>query len=148
MSGLLGTRAVLQTDIDLILQVAIIAIALGSYFLKRTPTKVKMHALLLVVATLLQAVTFFIFMEPVFFIYLGTFLTSVAWWVIMFVVHGVTGAITLVLALALIIPWARQPRNIVPCYKRGQLMVVTLALWAASFAFGAAGYLFAFVLPV
>ncbi len=91
MSGLLGTRAVLQTDIDLILQVAIIAIALGSYFLRRTPPKVKMHAVLLVVATLLQAVTFFIFMEPVFFIYLGTFLTSVAWLVIMFVVHGVTG---------------------------------------------------------
>ncbi len=147
MSGLLGTRAVLQTDIDLILQIAIIAIALGSYFLRRSPNKVKLHAVLLVVATLLQAVTFFIFMEPVFFIYLGTFLTSVAWWVSMFVVHGVTGAITLVLALALIIPWAKQPHNIVPCYKRGQLMVVTLALWAASFAFGAAGYLFAFVLP-
>ncbi len=147
MAGFFGTRAVLQTDIDLILQVTVAAILVVGFLYNRTPGKVREHGIIMGAATLMQGVTFLIFMEPVFFTYLSVFLTKLNSWTLSFLIHGVTGAFTIALGLGLVISLATNASNLGPCYKRKRLMYATSALWFISVAFGVAGYIFAYILP-
>jgi hypothetical protein len=148
MAGLFGTRAVLQTDIDLILQVIVVVILAVALLYRKTPAKVKKHGIIMAGATLLQVVTFLILMEPVFFTYLNTFLTVLAPSITTFLIHAITGTATLALALGLVISWATRPSNLGPCYKRKKLMYATLGVWIVTAALGITGYVFGYVLPI
>ena len=145
MNGLFGTGAILETDINLLLQIIIVIVLLiGLYGRKR---KVKMHTGIMVAATLAKFATFLAFMGPVFFENLNFFVnfTSQS---ISYLVHAFTGAITLTLAFGLIISWAIHASNIVPCYRRKRLMDVTVIFWVASVIFGIIGYLLVYVVYV
>ena len=146
MPGLFGTRAVLQTDIDLLLQIAAFAILLLSLYGRKR--KAKRHTGIMIVATLLEFGTFLVIMGPVFLknakYFFGT-LNAVA---ASFLFHAFFGAITLTLSFGLIILWAIRGGNIGSCYKRKRLMDATVSTWTASLVFGVIGYTLAYVLPL
>jgi uncharacterized membrane protein YkgB len=138
MSGLFGTGAILETDVNLLLQIIIVIVLLIGLYGRRR--KVKLHTGLMVAATLAKFASFLAFMGPVFFNNLNFFLTFTSE-SIFYLAHAITGAITLILAFGLIISWAIHASNIVPCYGRKRLMDTTVIFWVASVIFGIIGYL-------
>ena len=145
MPGLFGTRAVLQTDIDLILQFVVLAVLLvGVYGRKR---HVKRHTGFMAAAALLQLATFLEFMGPAllnnFFSFFIKELTTPL--VIVFLIHAFTGTVTLVLGFGLILAWATQANNIASCFRRKRLMLYTAIIWTISVALGIVGYLIGYV---
>jgi len=142
--GLFGTRAVLQTDIDLILQFVVLAVLLvGFYGRKR---HVKRHTGFMAAAALLQLATFLGFMGPIFLDNLTFFMTQLTMpLVVTFLIHAFTGTVTLVLGFGLILAWATQANSIASCYRRKRLMRYTAIIWTVSVALGIVGYLIGYV---
>jgi hypothetical protein len=142
MAGLFGTRAVLQTDIDLLLQIVAVSILAVGFLYRRRGKK---HGAMMGVATILEAATFVWFMGPVFVNNIPFFVTNFTPLVMSFLLHAFAGSVTLVLATSLSILWVIHLFNIGPCYKRKWLMDVTAIFWVASAAFGVTGYILAYV---
>jgi uncharacterized membrane protein YozB (DUF420 family) len=144
MTGLLGTRAVMQTDINLILQfVGLVLLLAGLVIRKR---RVRWHLGVMAVASLLELATFLEFMGPVFFNNLTFFRTQLTMPMVMaFLIHAITGTVTMVLGFGLILAWATHASTTAPCYRRKRLMLLTASIWSVSVAFGVVGYFLAYV---
>lgn len=144
MTGLFGTRAVLQTDIDLLLQLVAVTILVVGFLYRK---KVRRHGFILGAVAILEVGTFLDFMGPVFFIYLQFFLTQYKPMYLAFLIHAFTGTAALVLSIGLLASWIPRLSNIAPCYqiRRRRLMDTAIALWITSVAIGVTGYLLAYV---
>ncbi len=146
MPGLFGTRAILQTDIDLLLQIAAFAmLVLSLYGRKR---KIKRHTGIMIVGTLVEFGAFLDIMGPVFLRNFNYFFSTLDAVAVSFLFHAFFGVITLTLSFGLIVFWALQGSNIGLCYKRKRLMDATVVMWTASFVLGVIGYLLGYVLPL
>ena len=146
MAGIFGTNAVLITDLNLLIQIAsfILVLCAVVYKIKR---KFKIHGSIMGVAVLLHFITFLIAMGPSFvgnfdFLATETSLTAVQilW------VHAISGAVSLVLGIFLVVMWVPKASNIKPCFGRKRIMDATIVSWAISLAFGIAAYI-AFYIP-
>jgi hypothetical protein len=144
LAGLFGTRAVLQTDVNLLLQIAIVAILVIGYFYRRKPNK---HATIVGVATSLEIAALILFMGPSFLAEYRFFFTNFTPIATSFLVNIFAGASALVLAVSLLVVWVIHFPNIASFYnkRRKQIMDATIILWVASFGFGVAGYVLAYV---
>jgi len=136
----LGHPRFLQTDLNLILQIIILAIIFVSLFYKRK-TNFKVHGATMGIAVILQIIAFILVMGPTFFNNFDFFSTSTsiaavqtAW------IHAVPGAIALLLGIYLVTRWAVKTSNVAGCYKRKRIMDVTIGLWIFSLLFGIATY--------
>jgi|WetSurMetagenome_2_1015567.scaffolds.fasta_scaffold21363_5 uncharacterized membrane protein YozB (DUF420 family) len=144
MAGLFGTRAVLQTDIDLILQFVVLALLLVGLIGRKR--KVHWHVGVMAAAALLELGTFLDFMGPAFVNNLNFFMMELTMpLVIVFLIHAFTGTVTLVLGFGLILAWATQSNSIASCYRRKRLMRYTTIIWTISVALGVMGYLIGYV---
>jgi len=145
MNGLFGTKAILQTDINLLLQIVVVAILLIGYLLKRRK-QIKEHGAIMGIATAKHVTSFLAIMGPVFFSNLDFFYAEFdSALVISMLIHAFTGAVVLALALGLVIAWAIHVSNIGPCYKRKRIMEITIGLWIASAIFGGITYMLAYL---
>jgi hypothetical protein len=144
VAGLFGTRAVFQTDLDLILQIVVIAILIVGFIYRK---KVKRHGLILGVAAAIEAGTFLDFMGQVFFIYLQFFFTQLRPVYVTFLAHAFTGTAALALSIGLLASWIPRRSNIAPCYqvRKKRIMDAAIILWIASVAIGVTGYVLAYV---
>jgi hypothetical protein len=144
MTGLFGTRAILQTDVNLLLQIVIVAILVIGYIYRRQGKK---HGAIMGVATGLEIVTLIIFMGPVFLSAFLFFFLDLTPLVICFLGNIFAGAAALVLAGGLFVLWAIHFSNIGQFYKKRiiRIMDATAILWIVSFAFGVAAYVLAYV---
>lgn len=130
----------IQTDLNLILQIIILAIIFVSLFYKRK-TNFKVHGATMGLAVILQILAFILVMGPTFFNNLDFFSTNTsiaavqtAW------IHAIPGAIALLLGIYLVSRWAVKASNTAGCYKRKRIMDVTIGLWLFSLVFGIATY--------
>jgi uncharacterized membrane protein YozB (DUF420 family) len=141
VSGLFGTKALLQTDLDLLLQVVAFVFLLVGYLYFRS-RKYRMHVGFMGTALLLNSLSFLIVMGPVFMKDFRFFSTTpfhaglIAAWL-----HLVPGTATLILGLGLFAVWALRSSPVIACAKRKRLMNLTILLWSLSFSFGVAMYL-------
>ena len=144
MSGLFGTRAVLQTDINLVLQIVAIVILVISYFYRK---QAKKHGIMMGIATSIKIGTVAAFMGPTFINNFVFFFSELTPLVSSFLVNIFVGTATLVLAVGLLVAWAIHFSNVGPCYTRTRkrIMDLTIILWIVSFVFGFAGYMLAYV---
>jgi uncharacterized membrane protein YozB (DUF420 family) len=135
---------VFQTDVDLLLQFAVLAVLLlGFYGRKR---HVKRHTVFMAVAAFLELGTFLDFMGPIFLNNLTFFMTKLTTpLVVAFLIHAFTGTMTLVLGFGLILAWATQASTTAGCYRRKRLMLWTAYIWASSVALGVIGYFLGYV---
>jgi uncharacterized membrane protein YozB (DUF420 family) len=145
MSGILGTRALLIVDLNLIIQIASFALVLVAYLFK-VKGKFRIHGSIMGVAVLLHLVTFLIAMGPSFaenFTFLTTETLSTGVQILW--VHVMSGAVSLVLGIYLILAWVPKVSNIKGCFGRKRIMDATAISWAISLALGIASYIIFFV---
>lgn len=136
----LGHPRFIHTDLNLVLQIIILAIIFVSLFYKRK-TKFKAHGATMGLAVILQILAFILVMGPTFFNNIDFFSTETsipavqtAW------IHAVPGTIALLLGIFLVARWAVKASNVAGCYKRKRIMDITIVLWIFSLVFGIVTY--------
>ena len=141
MTGLLGTGALLITDLNLLIQIVSFALLLGALVYKARG-KFKIHASIMGIALVLHFITFLVAMGPSFvegIAFLTTETTQVG--VQTLWVHAVSGALSLALGFFLVVAWISKKSDVKPCFKRKRIMDATALLWATSLVFGIATYI-------
>jgi uncharacterized membrane protein YozB (DUF420 family) len=145
LTGIFGTGADLQVDINLILQIVMFLIIVISLVYKNK-NKFKMHGVLMGIAVILHVLTFLTVMGPIFFGYFSEFVEYVShpeiqttW------IHAIPGAIAMIMGIMLVGLWALHPSNIAACSRRKRLMDVTVLLWLVSLIFGIATYILLYI---
>jgi uncharacterized membrane protein YozB (DUF420 family) len=145
LTGIFGTGAALNVDINLILQIIIFAIIVISLVYKNK-MKFKMHGVLMGIAVILHIITFLTVMGPIFFGYFSEFVEYVSYpevqttWI-----HAIPGAIAMIMGIMLVGLWALNPSNIAACSRRKRLMDVTVLLWLVSLIFGITTYILLYI---
>jgi uncharacterized membrane protein YozB (DUF420 family) len=141
MPGIFGTSALLQIDVNLILQIAMLLIIFTSWLYKKR-LRFKIHGTLMGIAVSLHVVSFFAVMEPLFSAGFSYFTTATSELVVQIVwFHVVPGAIAMVLAIFVVSTWALKPSNLAACRRKKRLMDVTVLLWLVALMFGIATYI-------
>jgi uncharacterized membrane protein YozB (DUF420 family) len=145
MPGIFGTKAFLQPDINLILQITIIAILAIGYSYKRRG-KIRRHAFTMTIGTILHSISFFSFMGPVLAENLNFIYAEISTpLVISIVSHALAGMVVLLLSSGLVIFWLSKFSDITLCFKRKRVMNFVFYLWIISVIVGTIGYLFAYL---
>ncbi|MCW4016589.1 MAG: DUF420 domain-containing protein [Candidatus Bathyarchaeota archaeon] len=145
MTGIFGNSALLQTDINLILQVImVIVIVIGLVY--KSKRKFKRHGELMGIAVVLHILSLFAVMLPSFNDGYDYFTTATSdlgvqttW------IHAAPGATAMILGIVLVATWALRPTNIAACSKKKRLMDITTLLWSISLIFGIATYILFYV---
>ena len=145
MTGIFGTGAYLQTDINLILQVVMfLVIVIGLFY--KNKRKYKLHGELMGIAVVLHILSFLLVMAPSFSEAYEYFTTATSdagvqttW------IHAVPGAIAMIMGIMLVGLWAIRPSNIGACARRRRLMDITVLLWLISLVFGVVTYILFYV---
>ena len=145
MKGIFGTGAVLQTDINLILQIIMFLIIVVSLIYKKK-MKFKIHGGLMAIAVILHVLSLLAVMGPSFSAGYEYFTTSTSdlgvqttW------IHAIPGATALILGIILVGAWALRPSDIAACSRRKRIMDITILLWLVSLIFGIASYIIFYV---
>ena len=140
MTGIFGTGALFQTDINLILQIVMFLIIIIGLVYKNK-RKFKIHGSIMGIAVILHVLTFLTVMVPPFLESFDYFVTMTSdFKVQMTLAHAVPGAIAMILGIVLVEMWAIRPSNIATCSRRKRFMDVTIVLWLVSLIFGIATY--------
>jgi len=145
LTGIFGTGAVLQTDINLILQIVMFLIIVTSLIYKNK-MKFKIHGGLMAIAAILHVLSLLAVMGPSFSAGYEYFTTSTSdlgvqttW------IHAIPGATALILGIILVGAWALRPSDIAACSRRKRIMDITILLWLVSLIFGIASYIIFYV---
>jgi uncharacterized membrane protein YozB (DUF420 family) len=145
LTGIFGTGAVLQTDINLILQIVMFAIIVISLIYKNK-MKFKIHGVLMGIAVILHVISLLAVMGPSFSAGYEYFTTSTSDFGVQTMwIHAIPGAIALILGIILVGTWASRPSNIAACSRRKRIMDITTLLWLVSLIFGIASYIVFYV---
>ena len=133
------------TDLNLLVQIAAFILVLGAMVYK-AKRKFEIHGSIMGFAILLHFITFLMVMGPSFvegfsILTKETLQAGVqTLWV-----HAISGALSLVLGLFLIVAWVPKVSNIKPCFGRKRIMDATTILWTISLVFGIATYIIFYV---
>jgi uncharacterized membrane protein YozB (DUF420 family) len=145
LTGIFGTGADLQIDINLILQIIMFVIITISLFYKNK-MKFKIHGMLMGIAVFLHVLSFLAVMGPIFFGHFSTFVDYISYPEIQTTwIHAIPGAIAMIMGITLVGLWALNPSNIAACSRRKRLMDITVLLWLVSLIFGIATYILLYV---
>jgi hypothetical protein len=87
-------------------------------------------------ALLANVVLIFVFMIPVFSKIAGNALGASFFQFPIMWLHAITGIATVILSVAVIVAWARQPLADLGCAKTWKLMLPTIIIWAIALALG------------
>jgi uncharacterized membrane protein YozB (DUF420 family) len=145
LTGIFGTGAVLQTDINLILQIVMfLIIVIGLVY--KNKRKFKIHGGIMGIAVILHILSFLLVMGPSLYENYDFFTTDTSelgvqttW------IHAVPGAIAMIMGIILVGAWALRPSNIAACSRMKRLMDITTLLWLISLIFGITTYMVFYV---
>ncbi len=143
-SLLLGTRADLIFDINVLVQIAMLAILLMA-MQQKVKKKYNSHGSLMVSALFLHLILVFTVMVPSWLRYGGQVFNQPLLGAII-ITHSVTGTIAAAFAITIIIAWRIAPTNKMGCQKKKRLMLPTIVLWVISLILGIAFYIIGYVL--
>ena len=145
MTGIFGTGAVLQTDINLILQIVMfLIIVIGLVY--KNKRKFKKHGGIMGIAVILHVLSFLLVMGPSLYENYDFFTTATSdvgvqttW------IHAAPGAIAMIMGIILVGAWTLRPSNIAACSRMKRIMDITVLLWLISLIFGITTYLVFYV---
>ena len=141
MTGIFGTGASLEVDINLILQIVSFLILVAGLVYKNKK-KFRMHGISMGVAVVLHVISFLAVMGPVFFGHVGIYVDYLSETEIQTTwIHAISGAAAMILGILLVGLWALKPANMAACSKRKRLMDLTFLLWLISLVFGIVTYM-------
>jgi len=145
LTGIFGTGAVIQTDVNLILQIVMFLIIIIGLVYKNK-NKFKIHGGLMGIAVILHVLSLLLVMGPSLYENYDFFTTGTSelgvqttW------IHAVPGAIAMILGIVLVGAWALRSSNIAACSRMKRLMDITVLLWLVSLIFGIATYIVFYV---
>ncbi|NLF89478.1 hypothetical protein GX563_11740 [Candidatus Bathyarchaeota archaeon] len=128
---------ILVTAVSLIVQIVVFLLLVLGYFYKRK-LKFYMHGAVMAVAVALHLITVFAVMVPSFVLgVIPYYVIPEPLMVISLasVIHGVLGIVAIVLGVYLVAAWAFR-RNVNGCFKRKNVMRLTISVWFASLILG------------
>jgi hypothetical protein len=133
MSGLLGTKAGLNSDLNLLLQIIILVILLVGFKFGKSKTvkSLKTHGRIMELVVLLNAASILLVMGPVFVTAFEAVLSEISTGFPLTMVHHLLGLIAEILGIVFVF---RKPRNV------RLWMRVTFVVWLIALAFGLAFY--------
>ncbi len=145
LTGIFGTGAALNVDVNLALQVIMFVIIVISLFYKNKK-RFNIHGGLMGIAVILHILTFLTVMGPIFFGQFSAFVDYISYPEIQTTwIHAIPGAIAMIMGILLVGAWAVRPSNVAACSRRKRLMDVTVLLWLVSLIFGIATYILLYV---
>jgi len=145
LTGIFGIGVLIQTEINLVLQVLMLIIIVIGLFYK-SKRKFKIHGGLMGSAVILHLISLFAVMLPSFNNNYEYFITAISELGVQTIwIHAVPGAIALMLGIVLVAAWALHPSNIAVCSKLKRIMDITTMLWLISLMFGIAAYVVFYV---
>ena len=141
MTGIFGTGASLEVDLNMILQIASFLILVLALIYKNKKN-FKMHGVTTGIAVILHVISFLAIMGPVFFGHFGVYVDYISHMEILTTwIHAIPGAAAMILGILLVALWAPKPANMAACARRKRLMDITFLLWLISMVFGIITYI-------
>ena len=141
LTGILGTHAVLITDLTLLISIFSFVLLLGA-LVNKIKRKYTIHASIMGIALILHLITFLAAMMPSLVVGINFLTTKImqigilAMWI-----HAVSGALSLALGIFLIVAWIPKITDFTPCFRRKRIMDATTLLWTISLIFGIITYI-------
>jgi len=136
MSGLFGTKAGIPSDLDLLLQIAVIVIVFVGvkYGKEKTGGSIKTHRRVMAIAVVLNAVGFLLVMGPSIVGYFSTPLSQLSLvGIVSTSLHAVFGGVAEILGIAFV--FNKKPKNV------RLWMRLSRWLWVTAFVLGVLLYL-------
>jgi uncharacterized membrane protein YozB (DUF420 family) len=124
--------ALLIADINLILQIVILAMLIIGLAYKQKG-KFAFHGSAMLIAVVLNAVSFFFVMWPSFATFDFSVLNSTV--EIVSLTHGILGGIAEILGVFLVAAWGMQ-KTVQSCIRRKMIMRITMILWLIALVLG------------
>jgi hypothetical protein len=143
--GFLGTRAATPADINLIVQLIIIALLLTGYIHKRNK-KFRLHGQLMVTAVVVNGLAITLVMAPSLIFGFGAITSNpIGPGPLITIAHAVVGATAWLCGAYLSWVWRLKPAT-AECFKRKKLMKPVLYTWLAAAILGVGFYIFYYIL--
>lgn len=141
--GVFSVYAPFSADLSLLFQVVAFIVLMVAVVFKRK-ARYGVHASLILVAVLLHVVSVFVVMVPSLLGYGGVFeaLSIVS---AVFAGHAVLGFLVLLLSVWLLGSWLTHTRDFKPCFKRKNVMRVTVVFWVLELLLGVYVYVLLYV---
>ncbi|MDQ1278849.1 MAG: hypothetical protein QG670_109 [Thermoproteota archaeon] len=142
MPGILGTKADLRFDLNLLLQILILTLVLvGSLYAKKK--KFVTHGKIMTTAIAIHTALILLVMGPSFIIYFNLLLQpQQLFGVIVTWVHVILGTLAEVLGFYIVLKWKYNIKSISACAKRRKLMIPVRIFWVTSLILGIAFYIY------
>jgi uncharacterized membrane protein YozB (DUF420 family) len=142
--GLFNPNAFFLSDVNLLLQLAILVVLILAFFFKSRKSYLK-HGATMGIAVTLHTVLIFAIMVPSFASLVGSF-GNLLWPSALAVLsHAVLGSLVELLGLYLVLAWALNRWNVKVCHGNKRFMKPTIILWLIEIALGAYVYILLYV---
>ena len=144
--GILGTSASTVSDINLIVQIIIIALLAEGWIISRDKKKIRLHGQLMVTAVLINAAAIALVMLPSLILNFGAITSDpLGPGPLITIAHSTIGAAAWLLGAYLSWVWGLKPAT-VECFKRKGLMRPVTYLWLFAAILGVGFYVYYYVL--
>jgi uncharacterized membrane protein YozB (DUF420 family) len=129
------------STVSLVIQVVVLALIIGALIIKRQ-NKYRQHGIVMLSAVILHIISIFAVMVPSFaeFYAMPSLIDYADVFVILTLVHVVSGVISAVLGVWIVGSWHLQ-KDIKPCFRKKRIMDVTVTLWLLALLLGIVLYL-------
>jgi len=142
--GLFNPNAFFLSDVNLLLQLAILVVLILAVFFKSRQNYLK-HGATMGIAVTLHTVLIFSIMVPSFASLVGTF-GNLPWpSALVILLHAGLGSLVELLGLYLVLAWALNHWNIKVCVGNKRFMNPTIILWLIEIALGTYVYVLLYV---
>jgi len=146
MSGLLGTKAGIEADLNLILHLAILILMIAGFTFARRK-KFEVHEKFMLAAIVLAGVSFFAWMAPSYIKYLDVVVSEFyTLGVIITNIHVLLGVISGILAVYIVLRMKFDLPERFRVKRVKRLMRATFTLWLLALVFGLSFYIWYYVL--
>lgn len=140
--GLFNPNAVFLSDVNLLVQLAILVLLVLGFRFKRRGVYLK-HGVTMGIAVALHTFTIFAIMVPSLLALTGSFENLLAELVIFS--HAVLGSLVELLGLYLVVAWVSHRREVKVCLGNKKFMKPTMILWSLELALGIIVYILLYV---
>jgi uncharacterized membrane protein YozB (DUF420 family) len=140
--GLFNPSAVFLSDVNLLLQLAILVLLVLGFSFKRRGVYVK-HGVTMGIAVALHTLSIFAIMVPSLLALTGSFENLLAELVIFS--HAVLGSLVELLGLYLVVAWVSHHQEVKVCLGNKKFMKPTMILWLLELALGIVVYILLYV---
>jgi len=142
--GLFNPNAYVLSDVNLLLQLAILVVLILAVFFKSKQSYPR-HGATMGIAVTLHTILIFSIMVPSFASLLGSFGNLLWPSAAVIVLHAGLGSLVEILGLYLVLAWALNRWNVKICFGNKRFMKPTIILWLIEIALGIYVYVLLYV---